>query len=131
MDKQRDILIERLEQKLVERDRTIAEMSKPSPATPPATATASPPTPPSATASPAVEDRITTLEGTVMELKKEVRGLLDELLYQKTVISEMQQKSESGQKSRRNIKSAEYIVAESTSEARSGYDEQDGIIIAC
>lgn len=120
MDKQRDILIERLEQKLVERDRTIAEMSKPSPATPPP-----------AIASSAVEDRITTLEGTVMELKKEVHGLLDELLYQKTVISEMQQKSESGQKNRRNIKSAEYIVAESTSEARSGYDEQDGIIIAC
>jgi len=66
-----------------------------------------------------------------MELKKEVRGMLDELLYQKTVISEMQQRIESGQKSRRNVKSAEYIVAESTSEAHSGYDERDGIIIAC
>lgn len=118
MDKQRDILIERLEQKLVERDRTIAEMSKPSSAKP-------------SSAASAVEDRITTLEGTVMELKKEVRGMLDELLYQKTVISEMQQRIESGQKSRRNVKSAEYIVAESTSEAHSGYDEQDGIIIAC
>ena len=116
MDKQRDILIERLEQKLVERDRTIAEMSKPSSAS---------------SAASAVEDRITTLEGTVMELKKEVRGMLDELLYQKTVISEMQQRIESGQKSRRNVKSAEYIVAESTSEAHSGYDERDGIIIAC
>ncbi|MCD6207838.1 MAG: hypothetical protein J7J06_07615 [Methanosarcinales archaeon] len=120
MDKQRDILIERLEQKLVERDRTIAEMSKPSSATATASSAAS-----------AVEDRITTLEGTVMELKKEVRGMLDELLYQKTVISEMQQRIESGQKSRRNVKSAEYIVAESTSEAHSGYDERDGIIIAC
>ncbi|HDJ38554.1 MAG TPA: hypothetical protein ENF24_05160 [Methanosarcinales archaeon] len=118
MDKQRDILIERLEQKLVERDRTIAEMSKPSSAT-------------ASSAASAVEDRITTLEGTVMELKKEVRGMLDELLYQKTVISEMQQRIESGQKSRRNVKSAEYIVAESTSEAHSGYDERDGIIIAC
>ncbi|MCK4811667.1 MAG: hypothetical protein KAS74_05290, partial [Methanosarcinales archaeon] len=76
MNKQRDVLIERLEQKLMARAKTIAEMAR------------SPSAPESG-------DRIAALEAQVRELKTDVHALLNELLYQKTIIKELQQGDDS------------------------------------
>jgi len=115
MDKQRDILIERLEQKLKERDQRIAEMVK------------SPPVAEDRVA----EDRITALEMEVKELKDFVYGILDELLYQKSVIDEMEQKDVSIPEDKGDIESTEYIIAENTPEMRSEYGRQDDSILIC
>lgn len=116
MDKQRDIIIERLEQKLKERDQVIAEM----------------------VGSTSVDvERIVLLETKVKELKEDMHGILDELLYQKAIIEEMQQKLESNPKNRRNIRNSrnsghtEYIIAESTPKAHSERGEQGEVIITC
>ena len=110
MDKQRDILIERLEQKLKERDQRIAEMVK---------------------SPPVAEDRITALEMEVKELKDFVYGILDELLYQKSVIDEMGQKGVSIPEEQGDIESTEYIIAENAPEMHSEYDGRDDSIIIC
>lgn len=110
MDKQRDILIERLEQKLKQRDQRIAEMEK---------------------SPPVAEDRITALEMEVKELKDFVYGILDELLYQKSVIDGMGQKDATDPEEEREIESAEYIIAENAPEMRSEYDGRDDSIIIC
>ena len=110
MDKQRDILIERLEQKLKERDQRIAEMAK---------------------SPPVVEDRITALEMEVKELKDFVYGILDELLYQKSVIDEMGQKDAPIPEGKGDIESTEYIIAENAPEMHSEHDGQDDSIIIC
>jgi len=110
MDKQRDILIERLEHKVKARDHTIAEMAK----------------------SPhAAEDRIAALEMTVKELKDGMAGILDELLYQKSLIDEMQQKEASDPEEAEEIESTEYIIAENTPEPYPGRGRKDDIIVVC
>ncbi len=116
MDKQRDIIIERLEQKLKERDQVIVEM----------------------VGSTSVDvGRIVLLETRVKELKEDMHGILDELLYQKAIIGEMQQKLESNPKNRRNIRNdrnnghTEYIIAESTPTSHSERSGQDDAIITC
>jgi len=110
MDKQRDILIERLEEKVKARDHTIAEMAK----------------------SPHVaEDRIAALEVTVKELKGSMAGILDELLYQRSLIEEMQQKDAPDLEERKEIESTEYIIAENTPETYRGRGKEDDIIVVC
>jgi len=110
MNKQRDILIERLEQKLMERDQVIAEMTQ------------SPPVPESS-------DRITALEAQVRELKTDVHALLNELLYQKTILKELQQGNAPKHKEREINQSTEYIIAESTPGAHSSYNRQSEVIV--
>ncbi len=110
MNKQRDILIERLEQKLMARDKTIAEMVR------------SPSAPESG-------DRIAALEVQVRELKTDVHALLNELLYQKTIIKELQQGDDSKHKERGINRSTEYIIAESTLKAYPGHDRQSDVIV--
>lgn len=110
MDKQRDIIIERLEQKLKERDRIIAEMPQPY--------------------SVMAEDRIAALETKVKELKEGMHGILDELLYQKTIIEEIQQEISPNPKGHRDIISSEYIIAGNTSKVHSGCGKQAEIIVA-
>ena len=110
MDKQRDILIERLEEKVKARDHTIAEMAK----------------------SPHVaEDRIAALEVTVKELKGSMAGILDELLYQRSLIEEMQQKDAPDPEEEKKIESTEYIIAENTPETYRGRGKEDDIIVVC
>ena len=110
MDKQRDILIERLEEKVKARDHTITEMAK----------------------SPSVaEDRIAALEATVKELKGSIAGILDELLYQRSLIEEMQQKDTPDPDEGGEIESTEYIIAENTSETYRGRGKEDDIIVVC
>ena len=110
MDKQRDILIERLEQKVKDRDHTITEM---------------------ANSSPVAEDRIAALERTVKELKDGMAGILDELLYQKSLIDEMQQKDAPDPEEEKEIESTEYIIAENTPETYQGRGRKDDIIVVC
>ncbi len=110
MDKQRDILIERLEQKVMDRDHTIAEMAK---------------------SSPVAEDRIAALEVTVKELKGGMAGILDELLYQRSLIDEMRQKDTPDPEEEKEIESAEYIIAENTPETYQGRRRKDDIIVVC
>jgi predicted Zn-dependent protease len=110
MDKQRDILIERLEEKVKARDHTIAEMAR---------------------SPPVAEDRIAALEATVKELKGSVTGMLDELLYQKSLIEEMQQKDAPDPKEEKKIESTEYIIAENTPETYRGRGKEDDIIVVC
>ncbi len=110
MHKQRDILIERLEEKVKARDHTIAEMAK----------------------SPSVAgDRIAALEMTVKELKDGMAGILDELLYQKSLIDEMQQKEAPDPEEAEEIESTEYIIAENTPETYHGRGRKDDIIVVC
>ena len=109
MDKQRDILIERLEQQLKERDQMITEMAKSSPVT---------------------GDRIAALEREVKELREDMRGILNELLDQKAIIEEIQHKKSSTPKRYREVRSAEYIVAENTPEMNPERDEKGEIIVA-
>ena len=110
MDKQRDILIERLEEKVKARDHTIAEMAK---------------------SPPVAEDRIAALETTVKELKGGMAGILDELLYQRSLIDEMQQKDVPDPEERKEIESTEYIIAENTPETYQGRGRKDDIIVVC
>lgn len=110
MDKQRDILIERLEQKVKDRDHTIAGMVK---------------------SSPVAEDRIAALEMAVKELKGSMAGILDELLYQKSLIDEMQQKDAADPEEKKEIDSTEYIIAENTPETYQGRGRKDDIIVVC
>ncbi|RLG29483.1 hypothetical protein DRO03_07175 [Methanosarcinales archaeon] len=110
MDKQRDILIERLEEKVKARDHTIAEMAKSPPVT---------------------EDRIAALEATVKELKGSIAGILDELLYQRSLIEEMQQKDTPDPEEKKEIDSTEYIIAENTPETYRGRGKEDDIIVVC
>ncbi len=110
MNKQRDVLIERLEQKLMARDKTIAEMVR------------SPSAPESG-------DRIAALEAQVRELKTDVHALLNELLYQKTIIKELQQGDDSKHKERGINRSTEYIIAESTLKAYPGHERQSEVIV--
>ena len=110
MDKQRDILIERLEEKVKARDHTITEMAK----------------------SPSMdEDRVAALEVAVKELKGSMAGILDELLYQRSLIEEMQQKDAPDPKERKEIESTEYIIAENTPGAHRGRGKEDDIIVVC
>ncbi len=108
MNKQRDILIERLEQKLMERDQVIAEMARPQSVS---------------------DDRIVALEAQVRELKTDVHALLNELLYQKTIIEELQQGGTSGQIKRGVNRSTEYIIAENTPGAYPGNTGQSDVIV--
>lgn len=108
MNKQRDILIERLEQKLMERDQMIAEMVR-SQSVP--------------------EDRIVALEAQVRELKTDVHALLDEVLYQKTVIKELQQAGTLDKRERGVNRSTEYIIAENTPRTHPGHDRQSDVIV--
>jgi len=110
MDKQRDILIERLEHKLKERDHTIAGMTK---------------------SSPVAEDRIAALEMAMKELKDGMTGILDELLYQRSLIDEMQQKDTPDPEEGKEIESTEYIIAENTPETYQGRGRKDDIIVVC
>lgn len=110
MDKQRDILIERLEEKVKARDHTIAEMAK---------------------SPPVAEDRIAALEMTVKELKDGMAGILDELLYQRSLIDEMQQKDTPDPEEEKEIESTEYIIAENTRETYQGRGRKDDIIVVC
>ncbi len=110
MDKQRDILIERLEQKVKDRDHTIADMAK---------------------SSPVAEDRIASLEATVKELKGSIAGILDELLYQRSLIDEMQQKDTPDPKEEEEIDSTEYIIAENTPETYQGRGRKGDSIVVC
>ena len=110
MDKQRDILIERLEEKVKARDHTIAEMAK---------------------SPPVAEDRIAALEATVKELKGSIAGILDELLYQRSLIEEMQQKDTPDPEEKKEIDSTEYIIAENTPETYRGRGKEDDIIVVC
>jgi uncharacterized coiled-coil protein SlyX len=110
MDKQRDILIERLEEKVKARDHTIAEMAK---------------------SPPVAEDRIAALEVTVKELKDGMAGILDELLYQRSLIDEMQQKDTPDPEEEKEIESTEYIIAENTRETYQGRGRKDDIIVVC
>ncbi|MEA1905393.1 MAG: hypothetical protein U9N12_00365 [Euryarchaeota archaeon] len=110
MNKQRDILIERLEQKLMARDTTIAEMAR------------SPSAPESG-------DRIAALEAQVRELKTDVHALLNELLYQKTILKELQQGDTTKHKEREINPSTEYIIAESTISAHSRHNRQSDVIV--
>ncbi len=110
MDKQRDILIERLEQKVKDRDHTITEMTK---------------------SSPVAEDRIAALEVTVKELKGSMAGILDELLYQKSLIDEMQRKDAPDPEEEKEIEATEYIIAENTPETYRGRGRNDDIIVVC
>ncbi len=110
MDKQRDILIERLEQKVKDRDHTITEMAK---------------------SSPGAEDRIAALEMTVKELKGGMAGILDELLYQRSLIDEMKQKDAPDPEEKKEIESTEYIIAENTPETYQGRGRKDDIIVVC
>jgi len=110
MDKQRDILIERLEEKVKARDHTITEMAK---------------------SSPVAEDRIAALEVTVKELKGSMAGLLDELLYQRSLIDEMQQKDTPNPEEEKEIESTEYIIAENTPRTHHGRGGTDDIIVVC
>ncbi|PXF58267.1 MAG: hypothetical protein C4B59_13595 [Candidatus Methanogaster sp.] len=110
MDKQRDILIERLEEKVKDRDHTIAEMAK---------------------SPPVAEDRIAALEMTVKELKGSVAGILDELLYQRSLIEDMQQKDAPDPEEKKEIESTEYIIAENTPETYRGRGKEDDIIVVC
>ncbi|MEA3282343.1 MAG: hypothetical protein U9Q68_07245 [Euryarchaeota archaeon] len=110
MDKQRDILIERLEEKVKDRDHAIAEMAK----------------------SPHVaEDRIAALEVTVKELKGSMAGILDELLYQRSLIEELQQKDAPDPEEEKEIDSTEYIIAENTPETYRARGKGDDIIVVC
>lgn len=108
MNKQRDILIERLEQKLMERDQVIAEMARPQSVS---------------------DDRIVALEAQVRELKTDVNALLNELLYQKTIIKELQQGETLDPRERGVNRSTEYIVAENTSGAYPGNAGQSDVIV--
>ncbi|KAF5415366.1 MAG: hypothetical protein C5S48_06090 [Candidatus Methanogaster sp.] len=109
MDKQRDILIERLEEKVKDRDHTIAEMAK----------------------SPhAGEDRIAALEVAVKELKGSMAGILDELLYQRSLIEELQKKDAPAPEEEK-IDSTEYIIAENTPETYRARGKGDDIIVVC
>ncbi len=108
MNKQRDILIERLEHKLMERDQVIAEMARP-----PSVA----------------DDRIAALEAQVRELKTDVHALLNELLYQKTIIKELQQGGTLDRREPGVNRSTEYIIAESTLKAYPGQDRQSDVIV--
>jgi hypothetical protein len=110
MDKQRDILIERLEEKVKARDHTIAEMAE---------------------SSPVAEDRIAALEMTVKELKDGMAGILDELLYQRSLIDEMQQKDTPDPEEEKEIESTEYIIAENIRETYQGRGRKDDIIVVC
>ena len=110
MDKQRDILIERLEEKVKARDHTIAEMAK---------------------SPPVAEDRIAALEVTVKELKGGMAGILDELLYQKSLIDEMQRNDAPAPEEAEEIESTEYIIAENTPETYPGRGRKDDIIVVC
>lgn len=110
MNKQRDILIERLEQKLMERDQAIAEMTR------------SPSAPESG-------DRIDALEAQVRELKTDVHALLNELLYQKTILKELQQGNAPQHTERGINQSTEYIIAESTPSAHSSRNRQSDVIV--
>lgn len=110
MHKQRDILIERLEQKVKARDHTIAEMAK---------------------SPPVAGDRIAALEVTVKELKDGMAGILDELLYQRSLIDEMQQKDAPDPEEEKEIESTEYIIAENTPETCQGRGRKDDIIVVC
>ena len=110
MDKQRDILIERLEQKVKDRDHTITEMAK---------------------SPPVAEDRIVALEMAVKELKNGMAGILDELLYQKSLIDEMQQKDAPDPEEEKEIGSTEYIIAENTPETYPGRGRKDDSIVVC
>ncbi len=109
MDKQRDILIERLEQQLKERDRMITEMPKSSPVT---------------------DNRIAALEREVKELKEDMRGILNELIDQKVIIKEIQNKKSSNPKRHRDTISDAYIVAGNAPETHPERDEKGKIIIA-
>ncbi|KAF5417208.1 MAG: hypothetical protein C5S49_03760 [Candidatus Methanogaster sp.] len=108
MDKQRDILIERLEQKVKDRDHTIADVAK---------------------SSHIDEDRISALEATVKELKGSISGILDELLYQRSLIDEMPQKGTPDPKEEEEIDHTEYIIAENTPETYQGRGRKDDIIV--
>lgn len=110
MNKQRDILIERLEQKLMERDQAIAEMAR------------APPAPESG-------DRIDALEAQVRELKTDVHALLNELLYQKTILKELQQGNAPKHNERGINQSTEYIIAESTPSAHSSHNQPSDVIV--
>lgn len=110
MNKQRDILIERLEQKLMERDQAIAEMSR-------------------APSAPESGDRIAALEAQVRELKTDVHALLNELLYQKTILKELQQGNAPQHTERGINQSTEYIIAESTPSAHSSRNRQSDVIV--
>ena len=110
MDKQRDILIERLEEKVKARDHTIAEMAR---------------------SPPVAEDQIVALEMTVKELKGSMAGILDELLYQRSLIEEMQQKDTPDPEEKKEIDSTEYIIAENTPETYRGRGKEDDIIVVC
>lgn len=113
MNKQRDILIERLEQKLMERDQAIAEMTRS----------------PSAPESGESGDRIAALEAQVQELKTDVHALLNELLYQKTILKELQQGNAPQHTERGINQSTEYIIAESTPSAHSSRNRQSDVIV--
>ena len=67
----------------------------------------------------------------VKELKDFVYGILDELLYQKSVIDEMGQKDVPIPEGKGDIESTEYIIAENTPEMHSEHDGQDDSIIIC
>ncbi len=108
MNKQRDILIERLEQKLMERDQVIAKMARPQSVS---------------------DDRIVALEAQVRELKTDVHALLNELIYQKTIINELQQGGTLDQRERGVNRSTEYIVAENTPGAYQGNAGQSDVIV--
>ncbi|MEA1869993.1 MAG: hypothetical protein U9N09_07625 [Euryarchaeota archaeon] len=110
MHKQRDILIERLEEKVKARDHTIAEMAK---------------------SPPVAGDRIAALEMTVKELKDCMAGILDELLYQKSLIDEMQRKDAPDPEEEKEIEPTEYIIAENTPETYPGRGRKDDIIVVC
>lgn len=110
MNKQRDILIERLEQKLMERDQAIAEMVR-------------------APSAPESGDRIAALEAQVRELKTDVHALLNELLYQKTILKELQQGNAPQHTERGINQSTEYIIAESTPSAHSSRNRQSDVIV--
>jgi hypothetical protein len=116
MNKQRDILIERLEQKLMERDQVIAEMIRP-------------PSAPESGESGESGDRIAALEVQVRELKTDVHALLNELLYQKTILKELQQGNAPKHKERGINQSTEYIIAESTPGAHSSRNRQSDVIV--
>ncbi|MEA1896000.1 MAG: hypothetical protein U9N36_12575 [Euryarchaeota archaeon] len=110
MDKQRDILIERLEEKVKARDHTIAEIAR---------------------SPPVAEDRIAAIEATVKELKVSMAGILDELLYQRSLIEDLQQKDAPDPKEEKEIESTEYIIAENTPATHRGHGKGDDIIVVC
>ena len=110
MNKQRDILIERLEHKLMERDQVIAEMTR-------------------APSAPESGDRVAALEVQVRELKTDMHALLNELLYQKTILKELQLGNSPKHKERGINQSTEYIIAESTPSAHSSYNRQSDVIV--